>query len=101
MPPAPGIVGYLFARLGPQTAELMVIGIARENQGCGYGRTLLQEFLAHLPVQTEVFLEVSAQNTPAISLYKSFGFETFNVRKKYYPDRTDALCMKLDLAKPQ
>ncbi|MBI3589930.1 MAG: ribosomal protein S18-alanine N-acetyltransferase [Candidatus Melainabacteria bacterium] len=39
-------------------------------------------------------LEVKASNTPAINLYKKFGFKEFGIRKKYYQDNNeDALLL--------
>jgi ribosomal-protein-alanine N-acetyltransferase len=39
-------------------------------------------------------LEVRKSNTPALSLYKKFGFKLEGIRKEYYEDnREDALIM--------
>lgn len=38
-----------------------------------------------------IFLEVSSTNDGAISLYKKFGFEQYNLRKDYYGKGDDAL----------
>ncbi len=40
-------------------------------------------------------LEVKSKNQSAINLYTKFGFKTLHVRKKYYKDGDDALCMFL------
>ena len=46
----------------------------------------------------EIFLEVRASNTPAISLYLKCGFEKISVRKKYYGDPAeDAVIMRKTL----
>ncbi len=37
-------------------------------------------------------LEVNEKNTPAILLYKKYGFEQISVRKNYYND-DDAIIM--------
>ena len=42
-------------------------------------------------------LEVRESNLPAINLYKSFGFTTDGVRKRYYQNKYDAFLMSLDL----
>jgi ribosomal-protein-alanine N-acetyltransferase len=44
-----------------------------------------------------VFLEVVAENKPAISLYLSRKFEQIAQRSNYYPDGSDAVIMQLDL----
>ena len=45
----------------------------------------------------ECFLEVRVSNVSAISLYKRYGYETYGVRAKYYPDGEDAYVMKKTL----
>ncbi len=43
-------------------------------------------------------LEVRPSNTPALSLYRSFGFESVGRRKGYYDDgKEDAIVMSADL----
>ena len=44
-----------------------------------------------------VTLEVRRSNTGAAELYRGFGFETVNTRKRYYEDGEDAIVMVLDL----
>ena len=46
--------------------------------------------------KTAVFLEVRTDNTSAINLYTSFGFEKISVRKNYYTDG-DALILKKEI----
>jgi ribosomal-protein-alanine N-acetyltransferase len=43
---------------------------------------------------TSIWLEVRISNTPAIALYKRFGFSACGTRSAYYPDGEDALLMK-------
>lgn len=38
-------------------------------------------------------VEVKSKNFKAINLYIKHGFETLHIRKKYYKDGDDALCM--------
>ena len=46
----------------------------------------------------EIWLEVSTKNTPAINLYKKFGFEVMGIRKNYYQKLgEDAYNMKKEL----
>jgi len=45
--------------------------------------------------QGTVFLEVRTDNSRAINLYKSCGFEEIGIRRKYYqPSGADALVMR-------
>ncbi len=45
----------------------------------------------------ECFLEVRVHNDAAISLYQKYGYKTYGVRAKYYPDGEDAFVMKKKL----
>ncbi len=40
------------------------------------------------------YLEVDAENLPAIKLYEKSGFRHYGVRKKYYEGKRDALLMQ-------
>lgn len=61
----------------------------------GYAKEMLK-FLIGLRNDEQTFsLEVKSKNLPAINLYNSFGLKTLNIRKKYYKDGDDALCMFL------
>lgn len=45
----------------------------------------------------KILLEVNEKNLSAISLYKKYGFEVYNVRKKYYNFKDNALLMQKEL----
>ncbi len=52
------------------------VGIAPEHRGCGLGRALVLKALAgfrHARMR-RVYLEVTAENEPAVELYRSIGF---------------------------
>ena len=56
-------------------AYVTIIAVAKESRGKGYSKTLLDSFLSHLYSNLEyVSLEVSKLNTPALGLYKKYGF---------------------------
>lgn len=80
------LVGYAgMSRLGrtpPFEHEIHTIGVDPAFQGQGIGRRLLDELLAH--ADGAVFLEVRTDNEAAIGLYRSAGFVTIGVRKRYY-----------------
>lgn len=44
-----------------------------------------------------ITLEVNENNTPAISLYKKFGFKEVGIRKKYYNNIDNAIIMNLEV----
>ena len=73
--------------------NLAVIEAYRRN---GVGRALMNELLASCKSLDLAFatLEVRASNTPAVSLYKSLGFEEVGRRKNYYKEPSeDALLL--------
>lgn len=63
-------VGYAVVRKGSMN-DLLRLGVSKEYQGKGVGRELLNKVL-ELPGKTLLF--VRRNNEPAISLYKSAGF---------------------------
>ena len=75
--------------------ELHVLHIATlpARRRAGAGRTLLQA-LIQTPGTELCWLEVRADNTPAIALYTREGFEHIAVRKRYYSDGADAVVMR-------
>lgn len=94
------LIGYAgISRLGripPYEYEVHTIGVDPAYQGRGIGRRLLDDLL-NFATRGEVFLEVRTDNEAAINLYKSVGFATVGVRKRYYKvSGADAYTMKRD-----
>ena len=53
--------------------------IEEEYRGNGYSKILLEKALEHLSKMVNIVdLSVYEWNKPAVKLYKSFGFETYN-----------------------
>jgi ribosomal protein S18 acetylase RimI-like enzyme len=77
----------LVARRG-WTSRIAAMGLAPEARGQGLGRRLLSEAVEEAKARGDraVLLEVIEQNTPAVHLYTSFGFQTvrrlFGYRKQ-------------------
>ena len=46
-----------------------------------------------------MFLDVAADNTPALALYRSLGFQDISRRARYYGGRTDAIVMQAPLGR--
>ena len=92
--------GFGLIRVIAPEAELLTLAVAPPAQGQGLGRRLLDSLLAaaHAFGATEMFLEVAADNAPALSLYHSTGFARSGHRADYfrYPDggRADAILMR-------
>jgi mycothiol synthase len=78
-------IGFAWVRpSGKGTVEIEPMGVVREWQRRGYGRTLLLSVLQHLGWQDihTVRIGVWAQNTAAVHLYQSVGFR--RVKSVFY-----------------
>ncbi|WP_337843265.1 ribosomal protein S18-alanine N-acetyltransferase [Rheinheimera sp.] len=96
------ILGFYVGQQVAVEATLFDIGVTPTAQGKGYGRLLLQHFLAQAEGKAvlDVWLEVRQSNTAAIALYESAGFIQTGLRPNYYPTkqgREDAILMALPL----
>lgn len=96
------LVGYAVLMLVLDEAHLLNISIARQFQGLGLGRDLLEHVIDIVRGHGAqmMFLEVRPSNKSAIALYEKIGFNEFSVRKGYYPaakGREDAILMGLAL----
>ena len=80
------LVGFIMTRWAADEAEILSIAVAADARGRGLGGKLLQrnlQRLVALGVRT-VFLEVGADNEPALTLYDRMGFEQVGRRERYY-----------------
>lgn len=94
--------GFALGRIIADEAELLTIAVRPEDRGRGLARRLLQSLTetARARGAVRLFLEVSAENDPAIALYLSQGFSRIARRQAYYndgPRRIDALILARDL----
>ena len=90
------IIGYAGLSVQSPDADIQTMAIKTSMQGNGYGGQLLDHMLeaaAELSVK-QIFLEVREDNTAAIALYVSRGFQKISVRRNYYPDGTTAVIMR-------
>lgn len=93
------LVGYAgLAKNGPADDpefEIHTIGIDRSAQGRGWSRLLMDPLMELADADDgPVFLEVRTDNTAAVGLYRSYGFEVTGTRKNYYqPSGADAYTM--------
>jgi ribosomal-protein-alanine N-acetyltransferase len=98
-----GDAGFLLGRAVAGEAELLTISVAPEARRRGLGGKLVSRFMyqAQLRGAERAFLEVAADNLPAIALYESAGFTRAGQRRGYYltPEgrRIDALVLARDL----
>lgn len=96
------LLGYCVYQIVFEVAEILRIGTAPSEQGRGVATALLGEFIALCQSQEaqRILLEVRADNTPAIGLYRRFGFGQIDVRQNYYRTKAgvvDALIMQKNL----
>lgn len=95
--------GFLLGRVAADEAELLTLAVAPEARRQGTGRRLLDDFHAECRRRGAVtaFLEVAADNLPAIALYAAAGWHESGRRRGYYrrPDAApcDALILRRDL----
>lgn len=90
------VVGYAGVFVVPPEADVQTLAVAREAQGRGLGRRLLDALVDHAVGVgcTTLMLEVAAGNEAAQRLYAAAGFETIARRSRYYPDGSDALILQ-------
>lgn len=94
------LAGYGVVNQVLDEAQILNIGIAKDRQGQGRGRTLL-DFLCNDARQhgaIRMFLEVRPSNEAARALYDRAGFQIIGQRRGYYPatdGREDAIVMEL------
>lgn len=95
--PAPqaAIAGHVIATLTADSAEILLIAVHPQFRRLGLARGLLKHVLEAWDDHgiAEGWLEVRADNTPAIRLYESVHFHVSGRRPRYYADGTDALLM--------
>lgn len=86
-------VGYAGIVLSDDVADVTRIAVFPEFRKKGVGKTLFLALLDECKENgiTTIFLEVRADNIPAICLYEKLGGERFGVRKNYYGSGIDAL----------
>lgn len=89
------LVSFASILITPDDINLLHIATLNKHKNKGYAKSLLNFLLSLKKTEQTFSLEVKSKNTPAIKLYEQFGLKTLHVRKKYYKDGDDALCMFL------
>ncbi|UTH72652.1 ribosomal protein S18-alanine N-acetyltransferase [Chromobacterium sp. IIBBL 290-4] len=81
------LMGYVLIMRVLDEAEILNIVIAREHQGQGNGRLLMESMLQDLRDDCcrRLFLEVRESNEAARKLYQHCNFHQCGLRKNYYP----------------
>ena len=98
------VLGFYVANFVVDEATLMDICVLPSEQGNGYGKALLTQFIAQAKKQgaVKIFLEVRSKNIAAQMLYMNAGFIETGRRTGYYPSASgfgyeDAIVMSLSL----
>jgi ribosomal-protein-alanine N-acetyltransferase len=81
---------FILARIIADEAEVLTIATHPDHRRQGLARDLLAQFHAAAQAKGAVtaFLEVAADNAPALALYLSAGYVQAGLRRAYY-DRAD------------
>ena len=98
------IVGFYIGELVIDEATLMDICVEPSEQGNGFGKKLLMQFIQQSKAKgaAKIWLEVRAKNITAQMLYMNAGFIETGRRTGYYPSAKgfgyeDAIVMCLSL----
>lgn len=96
-------IGFYIGEYVLGEATLMDVCVLPSEQGKGYGKVLLNQFITQAKQQgaTKIFLEVRAKNITAQMLYMNAGFIEIDRRTGYYPSASgfgyeDAIVMSLN-----
>ncbi len=96
------IVGFAIMIMQAGESHILNVCIAPNKQGQGLGRRMMAHLIdvaKRAPIDI-MFLEVRKSNLPAITLYRSLGFNEIGIRKDYYQTpqaREDAIMFALQL----
>lgn len=82
------LVGYINI-LVTDVYEILKICVDETYRKMGIGERLIE----NIKTDKDIFLEVS-ENNKAKHFYSKLGFRIYNIRKNYYKDGSNALCMK-------
>jgi len=89
------ISGYVLIIYHPGTrlARVYSLAVAPAQRGTGVAKLLMTagEQAASDAGRLYLRLEVSVDNTPAIKLYQTLGYQKFGIYRDYYEDHKDAL----------
>ncbi len=97
------LLGYFVAMKGVEEVHLLNITVARQYQGQGWARLMLEALAiwARGEGSMWLWLEVRVGNLRAIQVYEQHGFKRAGQRKAYYPagpgQREDAIVMSMRL----
>jgi len=93
------VVGYICWWTVADEIHLLNLAIHPDFRREGVATSLLDTLFSCAREHGVMFatLEVRRFNSPAVLLYKKFGFAVRGIRKGYYPEGEDAIVMELDV----
>ena len=91
--------GVILARVAADEAEILTLAVHPGVRRNGVGSTLLDAAMRRAAAlgAAAMFLEVAVTNDAARALYAAHGFAEAGLRRRYYPDGTDALILRSTL----
>jgi ribosomal-protein-alanine N-acetyltransferase len=93
--------GMVLARVAADEAEILTIAVLPAMRQQGLGRALL--LAAHARAAEAgartVYLEVSPANTMAQAMYRRLGYTEIALRRRYYPDGSDAVVLACGISR--
>lgn len=92
------IIGFIGVLIVLDEADITNIVIKQNYRGNGYSKILLKHIINYCKLNKikKINLEVNSNNSKALNLYKTLGFNQVGYRKKYYIDG-DALLMSFNI----
>ena len=80
------LCGFILSRVAADEAEILTVAVSPKRRGEGIAGQLMRANVAQLQQAgaKSWFLEVEAQNTSALALYRRFGFVQVGERRSYY-----------------
>ena len=92
-----GLVGYLVCARYDDVWHLMNVAVHPERRRRGVATELIERLFEDAGEGSRFTLEVRVSNSPAIEMYRRFGFRSAGRRRRYYHDNgEDALIMWLE-----
>jgi ribosomal-protein-alanine N-acetyltransferase len=94
-----GLVGYLVCARYDDVWHLMNVAVHPDQRRRGIATELIERLFDEAGPGARFTLEVRVSNSPAIEMYRRFGFRPAGRRRRYYHDNgEDALIMWLEAA---
>jgi ribosomal-protein-alanine N-acetyltransferase len=92
------VVGHILTAAACDAGEVILLAVHPEHRRRGLARDLLGAAMSQWAERgvREAWLEVRADNEPAIALYRGLGWTDHGVRRRYYRDGTDARLLRWD-----